>query len=294
MAVLPILGIIFMMLLALHIAGPKIPVLNRRLSDWYGAQLTRYLGGMLILIQDADGHWTLAPAEYDSENNGYWAAQSTGYEFYDAEGAGGNPGTFYGASLVAAYQGLGGVTDLVSGEIGRQAGIKKRRTDEEDLRDGKLEGAKKKIMGKNWKEAFGGVTDINPLGNDSDAEAEPDAEPVTDGGGNAYAAEMAEKDLEEELDKIDEFDALLPEKKVVDLRDTLYNAPFHVRPEAFHRVEKNAQKGVSGFGSLGAVGQASLIMGAMFLGGILVWFVMGNSGGGSMTLPFTLAPMFGF
>lgn len=70
--------------------------------------------------------------------------------------------------------------------------------------------------------------------------------------------------------------SLLPARRILDLRDTLYNAPFHVRPAKFHEVEKNAQKAQTGFAALGPAGQAAIIMGAMALGGLLAWFVMGG------------------
>lgn len=82
-------------------------------------------------------------------------------------------------------------------------------------------------------------------------------------------------------------------RKALDLRDSLHNAPFHIRPEAFHRVEKNAQKrqGTGPLSGFGPVGQAAIIMGAFALGGGLAWFVMTNGGGGGgQTLPFLLLP----
>lgn len=255
--VLYLFGVLFVLVIGLMLIGHKLPVVGPKIADWHMGQAMKAMGGMLILVQDADGHYTLTSCEYDSENNGYWADLPNGKEFYDAEGVGGNPGSFYGASLVTAYQGLGGVADLISGEVGRQAKIKQMEGEKNERAS--IAAAGKKLLGGNW---------------------------LGDGGEDGVAADGGET----AVDAIGEYDAVLPKKKVVDLRDTLHNAPFHVRPEAFHRVEKNAQKAQSGFASLGPVGQAGLIMGAMFLGGLLAWFVMGNSGGGggSATLPFML------
>lgn len=85
-----------------------------------------------------------------------------------------------------------------------------------------------------------------------------------------------------EMIKDAEWKAVLPERKVVDLRNVLSLAPFNVRPEAFDRVEENAKAGQAGFAALGPMGQAGLLLGAAMLGGILVYLGMSSGGGGGV------------
>jgi len=92
------------------------------------------------------------------------------------------------------------------------------------------------------------------------------------------------------VEHVDHWEVTLPEKKVVDMRDTLANAPFNLSPELVHRVRQNAREGQRGlFGDVGPIGQAGLLMGAAMLGGILVYMGMSGGGGGAagVSLPVT-------
>ncbi|GAA0303968.1 hypothetical protein [Halarchaeum salinum] len=257
--VLSILGIMFIML------GDKIPVGSIR--DKLGRRLigrgSRILGKTLILIKDEDGLWTLKPATYDSDNNGYWVPTSDGREFYDASGVGGDPGGFYGGSALAvAYDGLGSLSTVAGAEVGRQARIK-RKTYAEDLAS--IDYAKYKA-GETSKDLLAGAGDAirRALVSGDDA--------ATDGG-----VTVVEDD---ETTVVGEWETLLPTRKVVDLRDTLDNAPFQVRPQQFHRVAENAKKGQQGFASLGPLGQAGIIMSAFILGAIACYVGFSATGGG--------------
>jgi hypothetical protein len=209
-------------------------------------------GGTQMLIQDDDGVLQLADAEYDAENGGYWADVGGGREFFSSEGKGGAPKWFYGATVVLAYDGLGATSDLVSAEIGRQAQVKKQVAKE----PGRLADAYEQLVGA--KERLAG--DVL------------DADAVTDGG-------VPKPEV------VDEWKAYLPKRAVVDLRDTLHNAPFHVRPAQFHRVEENAKAGQSGglnptVADLGKVGLG-------FMMAVIGYYIFAGGGGGAaVSLPF--------
>jgi hypothetical protein len=201
------------------------------------------LGSTLLAVKDDDGIWTLRPAEYDSQNNGYWVSVGDSEEFFDAEGVGGDPGTWYGGTnLAVAYDGLAGLAAPVSGEIGRQVEIKRRESRDEFPG---IVPATKELLGRH-------------------APDDPDDDALAADGGAA--------------EELDAWEVTLPEKKVVDMRDTLSNAPFHVDPSLVHRVRQNAREGQSGLADMGPVGTAGLLLTAAFVGGILVY--MGTSGGG--------------
>jgi hypothetical protein len=92
---------------------------------------------------------------------------------------------------------------------------------------------------------------------------------------------------------LDVYDAVVPDRAVVDLRDCRYLAPYDVDPSAFDRVEENAKKGARGIGDLGALGTGALLLSAAMLGGILVYLGMSSGGGGGgVSLPIggVLAP----
>jgi len=144
--------------------------------------------------------------------------------------------------MYLVYRGLGAVSDMVAGEIGRQARIKRQY----ERRTGKpptYQQLREKLLGRNLPK-----TD----------------ELFADGGDIDFS----------------EFTSTLPKRAVVDLRETIWNAPFNVSPMAFDRVEKNAQAGAVGLGRFGPIAQAGLIIGAMFMGGLMVWFAINNGGGG--------------
>lgn len=208
--------------------------------------------GLEMLVQDSDGVLSLASAEYDADNGGYWAKLGDNWEFFSSEGKGGGPKWFYGANVVLAYDGLGAVSDLVSAEIGRQAKVKKRVSNE----PGKLASAYEEIVTR-ARERIDGFDGPDPL---------------ADGGVNKHVTEWT---------------SYLPERKVVDLRDTLHNAPFHVRPAQFHRVEENAKAGQSVGFSENLIRFGLLITGFMLA--VIAFVIMGNGGGGAasgMSLPF--------
>lgn len=228
--------------------APKFP---DAVTDWAQRRLIRQglamSGGLQMLVQDSDGVLSLVEAEYDANNGGYWANTGDKWEFYSAEGEGGGPKWFYGANVVLAYDGLGAVSDLVSAEIGRQAKVKRRVSDE----PGRLARAYSTI--------------VDGLGDRGDADA------VADGGTPENATEWT---------------TYLPKRAVVDLRDTLHNAPFHVRPEQFHRVEENAKAGQSVGLNENLIRFGLLITGFMLA--VIAFVVMGGGGGGGATasLPF--------
>lgn len=85
----------------------------------------------------------------------------------------------------------------------------------------------------------------------------------------------------EDID-LEETEVTLPERGVVtDLRDVMSLAPFDIRPDVLQRVEKNAKASQQKFGNWGAVAQIGGMMGAFFMGGLLVWFAMRDGDGGS-------------
>lgn len=77
---------------------------------------------------------------------------------------------------------------------------------------------------------------------------------------------------------VNEFSAYVPERAVVDLRDTLYNVPFHVRPAQFHRVEENAKAGQGTGLNENLIRFGLLITGFMLA--VIAFVVMGGGGGG--------------
>lgn len=270
--IMPAVGVLAVVGYGLIKVGHKIPLASARekLGTRILGQGSRILGKTLIAIKNEDGLWTIKPGSYDEENNGYWVPTDSGREFYDAAGVGGDPGGWYGGtSLAVAYDGLGALAEVASGEVGRQARIKKQ-TFKEDL--SKLEQGEQLI-------ASAGKEIAGTLGGKVREATRSDDEAVTDGG----------KEL------VEEWQTMLPEKKVVDLRDTLHNAPFHVQPQQFHRVAENAKEGQRGFAKLGPVGQAGIIMMAFMLGGIVTYigFTAAGSGGGAMKLPLTALPALG-
>lgn len=264
--IMPIVGTLAVIGLVLVMMGHQVPVAMFR--DKLGRKLigrgSRILGRTLIAIKNEDGLWTLKPGEYDSDNNGYWVPTEDGREFYDASGVGGDPGGWYGGTALAvAYDGLGALAEAASAEVGRQARIKKRAY-AEDLTTIDYAQYKAGEAGKNLLAAAGDRLELNLAGRF-------DSKPVTDGGKTV----------------IGEWDTMIPTRKVIDLRDTLENAPFHVRPQQFHSVAESAKKGQQGFASLGPLGQAGLLMGAFMLGAIVAYigFSAAGGGGGGISIP---------
>jgi hypothetical protein len=253
--ILMVLGGLFVALILALKVGPRVhPGLGQSVQNRLLRMAAGVCSGTQALIQDSDGILTLNPAEYDEENNGYWVRTSGGYQFYSAEGDGGSPKWFYGATVVLAYDGLGGVTDLVSGEIGRQAKVKKRLSDE----PGRLASGYEQLVGAvdSARERLSGIGDVDPL---------------ADGG-----------------QRLGEFEVALPKRAVVDLRDTLYNAPFHVRPAQFHRVEENAKAGQGGSLNENLIRFGLLVTGFMLaiVAQVVAGGGGGGGGGGAAVLPF--------
>ena len=82
-------------------------------------------------------------------------------------------------------------------------------------------------------------------------------------------------------DDLDKHEVRIPSSGVVaDLRNCIHFAPYNVQPAAYKRIERNAKAGLEGFSNWGPVAQTGGMLGAFFLGGLLVWFVMDNDGGG--------------
>lgn len=239
-------AIFFMVFLKI---APKLPPgIADRVQDKLIRKGVAMGGSLQMLVEDSDGVLTLAPAEYDGGNGGYWAHINGDWQFFSAEGKGGGPKWFYGGNVVLAYDGLGAVADMVSGEIGRQAKVKKQVGSRGGVKGG-IAAAKDRL-----------------LGDQQDA--------LPDGGSEEGSV----------------WEAYLPERAVVDLRDTLYNAPFHVRPAQFHRVEENAKAGQSVGMNENIVRFGLLITGFMLA--IIAQVVLSGGGGGggaTNTLPMTLA-----
>lgn len=238
--------------------GPRLPApLVDRLQERYLRKGMALGGSPQMLVQDSDGVLSLADATYDSENGGYWARIDGKRQFFSAEGDGGGPKWFYGSPVVLAYDGLGAASDLVSAEIGRQAKVKKQVASRRGLNPTKhLASAKKQLLGR------------NAGGDASDPEA------VADGGHEGAT-----------------WKAYLPKRAVVDLRDTLHNAPFHVRPEQFDRVEENARAGQSVGFDENLIRIGMLMTGFMLA--VIAFYVFGGNGGGGggggVSLPMMLA-----
>lgn len=271
--VMPFVGVLAVVGVVVVQLGHQIPVASARgaLGRRLLGRGSRILGKTLIAIQDEDGLWELRPASYDKQNNGYWVETGDGREFYDAAGVGGDPGAWYGGtSLAVAYDGLGALAEVASGEVGRQARIKRQQF------DGDLSAIEKAgYQGQQVLATAGEAIRRTFADGDDVVEA--------DGGAALEAGEDGEAVVEE-------WETLLPERKVVDLRDTLHAAPFHVKPQAFHAVAEEAKRGQRGFASLGPVGQAGLLLGAAMLGGILVYLGLsaaggGGGGGGGVSIP---------
>jgi hypothetical protein len=293
--IMPVVGVISVVVTLLVMGGHNIPIPTVR--DRLGRRLlgrgSRILGRTLMAIKDEDGLWTVKPATYDSENNGYWVPTEDGREFYDASGIGGDPGGWYGGtSLAVAYDGLGALAEVASAEVGRQARVKKQLT-EEDLSRSEYAAHKAKQKGGEYAEKG------RQKGGELAAEGRDRAEPYLEKGkdkGRAYLAKAAERLLGRNYDDdimpdggehiIEEWDSVLPQRKVVDLRDTVYAAPFNVRPQQFHRVAENAKKGQQGFAKLGPLGQAGIIMGAFMMGAIVCYLgFSATGGGGGISIP---------
>lgn len=278
--VMPIVGVLAVLVTMLVQAGHKLPMASAR--DKLGRRLigrgSRILGKTLIAVKDEDGLWTLKPATYDGENNGYWVPTADGREFYDAAGVGGDPGSWYGGTALAvAYDGLGSLAEVAAGEVGRQARIKKQTYKEDlstvDYAKYKSEDYGKKLLAGAGKQIHNALAHSKARAADGaqatrDKLGSDDNGPFTDGG----------------EDLIDEWETMLPKRKVVDLRDTIHAAPFNVKPQQFHRVAENAKKGQKGFASLGPIGQAGLIMGAFMLGAITCYIGFSASGGGGASI----------
>ncbi|ADQ68447.1 hypothetical protein C499_08697 [Halogeometricum borinquense DSM 11551] len=298
--VMPIVGVISVLSIFLIMGGHNIPVGSVR--DKLGRRLigrgSRIMGKTLMAIKDEDGLWSLKPATYDGENNGYWVPTADGREFYDASGVGGDPGGWYGGTALAiAYDGLGALAEPASGEVGRQARIKMQHYAEDlstidyatwkaqedgpeliaaagtQIADSLVNGTQ--VLADEGRrardklgESVGSARDRLGDGVDAarDRVGDDEDDPLTDGGKTV----------------IDEWETMLPTRKVVDLRDTIHAAPFNVKPQQFHRVAENAKKGQQGFASLGPLGQAGLLMGAFMLGAIVAYigFTAAGSGGG--------------
>lgn len=292
--VMPIVGVLLTLLLFLIKGGHQIPVATVR--DKLGRRLigrgSRILGKTLIAIKDEDGLWTLKPATYDGENNGYWVPTPDGREFYDASGVGGDPGGWYGGTALAvAYDGLGALAEPASGEIGRQARIK-RQFYAEDL--SKIDYAQYKA-GETSKNLIAGAGERihNSLAHGRSAIADGGSR-VKDkvGDGVDAARDKVGDDEDGPISDggepvLDEWETMLPVRKTVDLRDTIYAAPFNVKPQQFHRVAENAKKGQQGFAKLGPLGQAGVIMGAFMMGAIVAYlgFTAASGGGGGISIP---------
>lgn len=270
--VMPFVGVLALVVLGLVKMGHKIPM--RRARESLGFRLlgrgSRILGRTLVAIKDADGLWTLKPGTYDSENEGYWVPTENGREFFDAKGVGGDPGGWYGGtSLAVAYDGLGAFAEVAAGEVGRQARVKKQ-TFEEDLKT--IDYAKYKA-GKAGKRL---------LADASEKLLDRQFPGLEDAGDEAVAADGGTI--------VGEWEVALPKRKIVDLRDTIYAAPFAVRPQSFHNVAESAKKGQRGFAKLGPLGQAGLLMGAFMLGAIVTYLGFtagggGGGGGGGLSIP---------
>ena len=267
--VMPIVGVVATLGALLFTQAHRFPVASVR--DRLGTKLvgkgSRIIGRTLIALKDEDGLWSLKPATYDKANNGYWVpTDDGGREFYNAEGVGGDPGTWYGgATLAVAYDGLGALADPASAEVGRQARVKREVYESDLSKRGQIAQGVKKKGGELIASAKGQL-----LGDDVEEEEE---DILADGGDETV---------------IDQWDTLLPDRKVVDLRDTIHAAPFNVRPQQFHRVAENAKEGQRGFAKLGPIGQATLLMGAFMLGAIVCYLgfsASGGGGGGGISLP---------
>lgn len=301
--VMPIVGVLSVLVMFLVMGGHNIPVASVRdkLARRLIGRGSRIMGKTLMAIKDEDGLWTLKPATYDGENNGYWVPTSNGREFYDASGVGGDPGGWYGGTALAiAYDGLGALAEPASGEVGRQARIKMQHY-AEDL--SKIDYAK-------WKAQEDGPELIASAGEQIASSLASGTRALADGGREArdkigQGVESArdrvsgDEDDEDPLPDggktvIDEWETMLPQRKVVDLRDTIHAAPFNVKPQQFHRVAENAKKGQQGFASLGPIGQAGLLMGAFMLGAIVAYIgftAAGSGGGGGLSIPMMMPAM---
>ena len=103
--------------------------------------------------------------------------------------------------------------------------------------------------------------------------------PELPGGGDAVADGGV--CVPDDLD-LEETEVSIPENGVVaDLRNVIHLAPFDIRPSVLKRVEKNAKASQQKFGNWGAYAQIGGMMGAFFLGGLLVWFVTRDGADGS-------------
>ncbi|MBP1987241.1 hypothetical protein [Halolamina salifodinae] len=329
--VMPIVGAISVVVLVVYKMGHKIPVATVR--DKLGRMLigrgSRILGRTLIAVKDEDGLWSLKPATYDGQNNGYWVPTADGREFYDAAGVGGDPGGWYGGTALAvAYDGLGALAEPASGEVGRQARIKMQHYAEDlstidyaewkakedgppliaaagDQIASSLAGGGRAVAdgGRRVRNKFGKGANVardrvgdgvesarGRIGDDDDGDAEDDEDEDGDLPVRTDGGQVTDE-ADDGKTVIDEWEVQLPKRKVVDLRDTIHAAPFNVKPQQFHRVAENAKKGQQGFASLGPLGQAGIIMGAFMMGAIVAYigFSAAGSGGGGISMPMTIA-----
>lgn len=258
LAVLPIIGAISVVGILLVLAAPKLP---NKISKMVAARLLsrgmKTLGSPLLFVQDADGLYSLVPAKFDADNNGYWG----GDEFYNAEGASTAPGSFYGSIIIPAYQGLGAMTDFVSGEIGRQVEVKR----------GESENPQKK-----WAPALGGI--LGSRFGEYFPEFASSSETAADGGLPAALGDEFE----------DGFKVVLEPLRVVDLRNVTHFAPYNIRPESYHRVDQNAKAGSRTGWSTTAKVTGAFVMGFMLC--LIAVVVVGKGGGGiGSALPLALS-----
>lgn len=87
--------------------------------------------------------------------------------------------------------------------------------------------------------------------------------------------------------ELEETQVAVPTRRIIDLRDIRYLAPYNVSPESFFRVEENAKISMSRFNMQNPTSVAMLVITAVVITMIMTWFLLsqGGGGGGGISMP---------